>query len=119
MTAWPRARSAASKWPPTNPPAPVTRMRTSALRRRTQPFEIGADHLLDQLLARHLGPPAELPQRLGRVTDEQIDFGRAIISRVDDDVLLPIEIDRGEREPHEVANRVRPAGRDDVVVRFR
>ena len=44
---------------------------------RGQALEVGPHHPLDQLLERHLRLPAQHPPGLGRVADQQVDFGRA------------------------------------------
>src|SRR4029079_329539 len=46
----------------------------------------------------------------------EIDFGGAHELRVDEDVLLPIEPSSRERDLAELANGVRLAGCDDVIV---
>ena len=62
-----------------------------------------------------LGLPAQDLVRLGRVTDQKVDLGRAQEALVDDDVLLPVEADGLEGQAAELADLVRLAGRDDVV----
>ena len=61
--------------------------------------------------------PAQHLAGLGRVTDEQVDLGGTEEARVLDDVLLPVvDADVGERQVEELSDRVRLAGRHDVVV---
>ena len=46
-------------------------------------LEVGADHLLDQVREAGGVLPAKLFMRLGRITDQQVDFRRAEVARID------------------------------------
>ncbi len=52
------------------------------------------------------------------VAQEEVDFGGAEVAGVDLDVLLPVELQVLAAVVEEVANRMRFAGRQDVVVRL-
>lgn len=54
-----------------------------------QQLQIGLHHLFNEAREVDLSLPAELLLRLGRVSVEEIDFGRSIIPRIDSDKGLP------------------------------
>ena len=62
------------------------------------------------------GLPAELAPSPCRVAEQQVDLGGAHEPRIDHDVLLVVEAHVTERDLAELADRVRLARRDDVVV---
>mmetsp|Transcript_139532 Transcript_139532/g.339007 ORF Transcript_139532/g.339007 Transcript_139532/m.339007 type:complete len:356 (+) Transcript_139532:16-1083(+) len=96
--------------------------------------DVGAHHLLAQLLEEHLGLPAELLLRLGRVAQQQVHLCRAEVLRVDLDqlaaILVPANLvhalagprdgqaDLAERVLHELAHGVRLAGGQHEVIRL-
>jgi hypothetical protein len=59
-------------------------------------LEVGLDHDLHEFLELHLGLPAELLLRLGRVADQQLDLGGTLVAGVVLDVLLPVEVQQAE-----------------------
>src|SRR5207237_8825874 len=65
------------------------------------------------------GPPAEHLARLGRVADEQVNFGGPVEPLVRLNVALPVETGARKRPLAELADGVRLARGDDVVVRLR
>src|SRR5581483_5430324 len=83
-----------------------------------RPLAVGVDHDPDKLVEAHGRLPAELLARLRIVADQQVDLGRAQVALVEDDVVAPVEVDVAERLLEELANRVRLAGREHVVVRL-
>src|SRR5262245_28780766 len=114
-TSCPRRFSASIRNGPTKPPAPVTSARTLASA-PPQTVEVRADHHLDERGESDLRPPAERALRLARVPDQVIDLGGAQQLGIDANVVLPPEPDGSERDLHEVLDRVRRPGGDDVVV---
>src|SRR6202000_2659658 len=65
-------RRAGSRWRPTKPSAPVTRMRAGAFMRGLQrpapvPFQVGIDHFADHVLKADLRLPAQHRLGLGAV----------------------------------------------------
>src|ERR687895_763320 len=82
----------------------------------TEQLEVCVDHQADHLLEARARLPAELLARLAGVPDQMLHLGRTQEARVDPDVLLGIEPDVLERDPHEVAHGMRLAGGDHVVV---
>src|SRR6266496_2640363 len=129
-TVQPARPSAGTSAPPSVPRAPKTTatVRPTALlsqtlgagrapsQRAAHVFLVGAHHHLDQALEGDLRLPAEHAQRLARIAVEVIDLGRPEVPRVDLDVLLPVEIQRAERDVQALADAVGFSGRDDVVV---
>src|ERR1043166_5944551 len=98
-------------------------------------LQIACDHFLHELPEARLRLPAELLPRLARIADQQIDLGRAKISRIDPHQCLagfPVEagfldalaapLDRaadfGEGELDELAHRARLAGGEHEIVRL-
>src|SRR5262252_1724387 len=77
---------------------------------------VGPDHHLDQALEADLRLPAEHAHRLARIAVQVIHLGRTEIPRIDLDVLLPVELERAERDVQHLAHAVRLAGGDDVIV---
>ena len=64
-----------------------------------------------------LGFQPSFSRALRRVADEQVDLGRPHEARVLHDVSGPVvDADLGERDVEQLADRVRLAGGDDVVV---
>src|SRR5918996_1760094 len=80
--------------------------------------EIGIDHQTNHLLEACARLPAELLARLARVADQVLHLRGAEEARVDPDVLVGIEPDVLEGDPHEVADRVGLACGDHEVVRL-
>ena len=72
------------------------------------------------ILARPLKLTLRLPlqhlHRLGRVAQQQVHLGGAEVSRVDRDVLVPVQAQQAEHLVEELADAVGLAGGDDVVV---
>ena len=56
--------------------------------------------------------------RLGRIADQQVDFGGPEELLVDDDVVLPVQAHLVEGDLAQLPHRVGLAGGDDVVVRL-
>src|SRR3984885_12240796 len=96
-------------------------------------IEIARDHFPDQLRKRRFRLPAELVARLGGIADQQIDFGRTEIGRIDpnqrlagrrvdagliDALAAPRDAaaDFGERQFDEFAHRAGFAGRQHEIV---
>ena len=72
-----------------------------------------------ELFEAHFRLPAKLLLCFGRVADETIDLGRANEARIDHDVgLVRAEPCCLERHAQKIANAVRLARCDDVVIRF-
>jgi len=63
-------------------------------------------------------PPAEIGARLAGIADEKIDFRRAEITRIDLDIVLPVEADKAEGAVEEIGDRPGLAGGDDVIFGF-
>ena len=61
--------------------------------------EVGVDHHLDELDEVDLRLPAEGRVGLRRVTDEDVDLGRAQEPLVDGDVILPVQADPSRTPP--------------------
>ena len=49
------------------------------------PFQVGTNHLADQLLKAGLRLPAEFELRLARVAEQRLDLGGTVIAAVDPD----------------------------------
>src|SRR2546423_4729192 len=81
--------------------------------------EVCVNHLVDQVLEGVAGPPAEHLARLGRVADEQVNFGGPVEPLVRLNVALPVETGARKRPLAELADGVRLARGDDIVVRLR
>jgi len=79
-------------------------------------LQIGIHHQLDQVFELGLRLPAHLALGLGRIADEQLHLGWAVVPRIDLHVLLPIQAHTAERHLEALADRVRLVGRDHVVV---
>ncbi len=83
---------------------------------------------LDQVVLQHqpheITEPASAavqPRRsrgLGRVAAQLVDLGRSQVALIDAHVALPIEADQAEGDLAQLADGVRLAGGDDVVVGF-
>src|SRR5579859_2544366 len=115
-------RKARSRWRPTKPSAPVTRMRPGAFMRGLQrptpvPFQVGVHHFPDHVLKADLRLPAQHRLGLGAVTQQHVDLGRAQIGLRGAHELFPAQPDMLEGYPAHVAHRGRAAGGDDIVVR--
>ena len=80
------------------------------------PGQVRVDHLGDHVGQADLGGPAELLVGLGGVAEQHVDFGRAHEARIDLHFLFVVQADMVEGELAEVADAVRPAGGDHVVV---
>src|SRR5437588_12473187 len=61
-----------------------------ALSARRERLEVCAGHQPDQFLEARLGLPAEVPARLGRVSDQVVDLGGPHERWVDSHVLLEV-----------------------------
>src|ERR671914_1618990 len=79
-------------------------------------LEVCIDHQTDHLLEACARLPAELLARLAGVADQVLDLRGTKEAGVDPDVLVGIEPDVVEGDPHELAHRVRLARRDHVVI---
>jgi hypothetical protein len=60
-------------------------------------FQIIIRHQLHEAIESDSWFPAELAAGFGWIAQEQIDFGRTEIARIDLDVLFPVEIEIAER----------------------
>src|SRR5919106_5786454 len=78
--------------------------------------EIGIDHQTNHLLKACARLPAELHARLARVPDQVLHLRGAEEARVDPDVVVGIDPDMVECDPHELADRVGLACGDHEVV---
>src|SRR5262245_21052029 len=121
----PRWRSASITNEPRKPAPPVTTTRLStqesvmsALSGVAVPGQIGVDHQSDELGEPHLERPAELLPGLGRVAEEEVDLRRTVQGRIGGDVLAPVEARVGERELHQLLDRVGLSRGHHVVVRL-
>ena len=56
-------------------------------------LQIVIDHQLHELLEVNRRLPAQDSARLARITHQQIDLGRAIVSGIYLDVIVPVEIE--------------------------
>lgn len=81
-----------------------------------QTCQIRVDHDLDKFLESDFRLPAKLFLGFGRITDEEIDFGRALVTGVVFDVFLPIEPDMPEGHFDEFFDRVRLVGSQNEVI---
>ena len=79
-------------------------------------FFVRADHHVDQLLEADLRLPTQHPLGLAGIAVQVVDLGRPEVTRIDLDVLAPVEVQRAERDVQHLAHAVRLAGGDDVVV---
>src|ERR671915_650762 len=68
--------------------------------------EVGIDHQTNHLLKACARRPAELLARRACVADEVLHLRGAEEARVDPDVVVRVELDMVEGDPHELANRV-------------
>ncbi len=57
-------------------------------RERTQPCQVGGDHLLDERFEGHFRFPTQRPFCFGWVADQQVDFRRPHEARVFNDIAL-------------------------------
>src|SRR5262245_47625494 len=126
------------RWPATHTRLPLRRYSVRVVIASVLPLhgdEIGLDHLAHELFEARLVSPAEPLARLRGVAEEEVDFGGSIVVGVDFDQHLtgrrvasllvatlapPFEPPAGLRkgELHELAHRMRLAGREHVVVGF-
>ena len=81
-------------------------------------LQIGLHHDLHQFLELHLRLPAQLFAGLGRISNEEFHFGRALIAGVVFDILLPVELQCAERLLHEFLHAVRLIRCHHIVIRL-
>src|SRR6187455_2059543 len=107
---------------PAPPQRPARRTPASRFNRSpfaAQAFEVRVDEQAYEPLEAERRLPAQPRARLRGIADQVVELGGATDERlVDVDVLLPVEPDVPERELDELADTVRNAGRDHVVVRL-
>ena len=73
-------------------------------------LEVRINHHGDELFEADFGLPTELGGCLGWITDQQIDFGRAIEALVDNDIVLVVEADMTKGYFAEAPDRIGLAG---------
>ena len=78
-------------------------------------LEVGVYHELNELLEGEGGLPAELLFCLGRIADEEIDFGGAEVALIEVDVVLPAQVYVAEGDLEEFFDGVGFTCGDDVV----
>src|SRR5579871_4953961 len=78
--------------------------------------EIMLGHHADELGKADARAPAEPLARLAGIALERVDLGRPQIARIELDMLLPVEPKLAERRFDKLANAVRFACRDRVVI---
>src|SRR5918992_129559 len=81
-----------------------------------QELEVGVDHQPDHLVEAGARLPSQLLAGFAGVADQVLDLRGTKEAGVDPDVLLRVEPDVVEGDLHKVANRVRLARGDHVVV---
>src|SRR4051794_13221350 len=124
----PSAAGTARIAPPYGPRGAVPRgaagIRTERLRRlcrrsAAESLELRVDEQADELRERQRWLPAEAGPCALRRADEVVQLRPAADERlVDAHVLVPVEVEVGERALDELLHRVRLAGGDHVVVRL-
>src|ERR1035437_5412356 len=82
------------------------------------PAQIRLDHHMDHSFQGCLAFPAKMSPRFGRVTNQKIDFGRAVKSRVDNHVVLVVQSHVRERHSTHIPYRGSRSGGDDIVAWF-
>ncbi|EEF93696.1 hypothetical protein CATMIT_01671, partial [Catenibacterium mitsuokai DSM 15897] len=80
--------------------------------------QVGVHHHRDQFLQAGLGRPAQFGARLGRVSEQYVDFRRTEEIRVDHQVVFDLQADVAEGDLAHVAHGGGLAGGDDVIVGF-
>src|SRR5262249_53248799 len=116
---------------PTSPRCPATKIlellfmrgavRDDAVTRSDQSvflagqLEIVADHCGDELIESHARLPPERRSGLGRVAEEEVDFGGAQVTLIELDIALPIQLATGGGYVEELADGVRFARRHHVI----
>src|ERR1017187_5187007 len=116
---------------PTNPRWPATKMRWSvesaisallpnifSAQFVRQQRNVRFRHDAHELRKFRLRCPAKFLLRFCRVADQQIDLGRPVIMRIDLYIFFPFQSGVAKREIEKLADGMRFAGCDDVVVRF-
>jgi hypothetical protein len=78
--------------------------------------DVMIDHVFDQILERHRRLPSEELTGFRGVSLEVIDLGRADVTRIERDQLVPLQPDVPESHVQEIPDAARGARRDDEVV---
>src|SRR5262249_19380961 len=79
-------------------------------------LQIVLNHDLDQFLKANLRLPAEFLTSFSRVAKQQIYFGWPVVAFINVHALLPVDVEQPKRLIEKIADRMRLAGCDDVVV---